>query len=71
MRRICRLSPADAAGPGFDHGAIVELVGPVGAPLRAWVVIDRAVQTKTVPLDALGRRVLGVDAGALLHVRPL
>jgi N-methylhydantoinase B len=71
MRRICRLSPADAAGPGFNDGAIVELVGPGGAPLRAWVVIDRAVQAGTVPLDALGRRVLGVDAGAPLHVRPL
>jgi N-methylhydantoinase B len=71
MRRICRLNPADAATPGFNEGAIVELVGPVGAPLRAWVVIDRAVQTGTVPLDALGRRVLGVDAGAPLHVRPL
>ena len=71
MRRICRLSPADAARPGFNEGGIVELVGPVGAPLRAWVVIDRAVQTGTVPLDALGRRVLGVDAGASLHVRPL
>lgn len=71
MRRICRLSPADAARPGFNDGAIVELVGPVGAPLRAWVVIDGAVQAGTVPLDALGRRVLGVNAGAPLHVRPL
>jgi hypothetical protein len=34
-------------------------------------VIDRAVQAGTVPLDALGRRVLAVDAGALLHIRPL
>jgi len=71
MRRICRLSPADAAGQGFTDGAIVELVGPGGAPLRAWVVIDHAVQAGTVPLDAIGRRVLGVDAGAPLHVRPL
>jgi len=70
-RRICRLNPADAAAGGFAEGAIVELVGPIGAPLRAWVVIDTAVQAVTVPLDALGRRVLGVDAGALLHVRPL
>jgi hypothetical protein len=29
------------------------------------------VQAGTVPLDALGRRVLGVEAGAALHVRPL
>jgi N-methylhydantoinase B len=71
MRRICPLSPADAAREGFNDGAIVELLGPGGAPLRAWVVVDRAVEAGTVPLDPLGRRVLGVDAGAPLYVRPL
>ena len=70
-RRICPLHPADAAGAGFADGTIVELVGAAGAPLRAWVVIDPAVQAGTVPLDARGRRVLGVDAGAPLHIRPL
>lgn len=71
MRRICPLSPADAAREGFGDGAIVELLGPGGAPLRAWVVVDRAVEAGTVPLDPLGRRVLGVNAGAPLYVRPL
>ncbi|HEY7516660.1 MAG TPA: hydantoinase B/oxoprolinase family protein [Methylomirabilota bacterium] len=70
-RRICRLSPADAVRPLFTDGTIVELVGRGGAPLRAWVVVDEAVRAGTLPLDALGRRVLGVDAGASLHVRPL
>ena len=70
-RRIGRISPGDAAAAGLAEGAIVELVGPVGAPLRAWVTIDRAVQAGTMPLDGLGRRVLGVRAGALLHIRPL
>jgi hypothetical protein len=57
--------------PLFTDGTIVELVGRGGAPLRAWVVVDEAVRAGTLPLDALGRRVLGVDAGASLHVRPL
>jgi N-methylhydantoinase B len=69
-RRICRLSPADAAGAGLDDGAIVELVGS-SAPLRAWLVIDGAVQSGTLPLDTLGRRVLGAAVGAPLHVRAL
>ena len=70
-RRICRLSPADAAGIGLGDGAIVELVGAVGAPLRAWLVIDPAVAAGTLPLDPLGCRVLGAGAGTPLHVRRL
>ena len=70
-RRICRLSPTDAARAGLDDGAIVELVSHTGAPLRAWLVVDRAVQAGTLPLDPLGRRVLGAAPGAPLHVRPL
>jgi N-methylhydantoinase B len=71
VRRICPLSPADAARMGFDDGAIVELLGPGGAPLRAWVAVDGAVEPGTVPLDARGRRVLGLDVGMPLHIRPL
>jgi len=70
-RRICRLSPADAASIGLGEGAIVELVGAIGAPLRAWLVIDPAVEAGTLPLDPLGCRVLGAVAGTLLHVRRL
>ncbi|HEV8586548.1 MAG TPA: hydantoinase B/oxoprolinase family protein [Methylomirabilota bacterium] len=70
-RRVCRLSPADAARPGFAGGAIVELVAPRAAPLRAWVVLDDAVEPGSVPLDPRGRQMLGVAAGEPLHVRPL
>jgi N-methylhydantoinase B len=70
-RRICPLSPLDAGWAGFGEGVIVELLGPSGAPLRAWVVVDGTVAAGTVPLDDLGRRVLGVVPGAPLHVRPL
>ena len=70
-RRICPLSPLDAGRAGFGEGVIVELLGPSGAPLRAWVVVDGTVAAGTVPLDDLGRRVLGVVPGAPLQVRPL
>jgi N-methylhydantoinase B len=69
-RRICPLSPADAARAGVGAGAIVELVGP-RVPLRAWVVLHPAVASGTVPVDAPGRQILGVDAGQPLQIRPL
>ena len=70
-RRICRLHPADAQHAGLADGAIVELVAARAAPLRAWLVADADVAPGRVPLDPLGRRVLGVAAGEPLHVRPL
>jgi len=70
-RRICRLNPADAQGAGLADGAIVELVAARAAPLRAWLVADADVAAGRVPLDPLGRRVLGVAAGEPLWVRPL
>lgn len=70
-RRICRLHPADAQRAGLADGAIVELVAARAAPLRAWLVADTDVAAGRVPLDPLGRRVLGVAAGEPLHIRPL
>jgi len=71
QRRTCPLNPRDAERGGLAAGALVELVGSRGAPLRAWVVLDPGVDAGRVPLDALGRRVLGVQAGQSLHVRAL
>ena len=70
-RRICRLNPDDAQRAGLADGAIVELVAARAAPLRAWLVADADVAAGRVPLDPLGRRVLGVAAGGPLHIRPL
>jgi hypothetical protein len=36
-RRICRLSTAAAGKLGLGAGDIIELVNPMGAPLRAWI----------------------------------
>jgi len=70
-RRICRLNPDDAQRAGLADGAIIELVATRAAPLRAWLVADADVAAGRVPLDPLGRRVLGVAAGGPLHIRPL
>jgi N-methylhydantoinase B len=70
-RRTCPLNPGDAERAGLAEGALVELVGPRGAPLRAWVVLDAGLTAGRVPLDALGRRMLGVETGESLHVRSL
>jgi N-methylhydantoinase B len=69
--RVCVLSPDDARRAGLVTSSIVELIGAGAAPLRAWIVIDRKVRAGTIPLDALGQRVLGVTEGARVHVRRL
>jgi anaerobic selenocysteine-containing dehydrogenase len=69
-RRACPLAPGDAARLGLAEGDLVELVG-ARVPLRAWVALDSAVAPGTVPLDAGGRRVLGVEAGAPIEIRRL
>lgn len=70
-RRVCPLSAADARNLKLRAGDIVELVGPRGAPLRAWVVVDRKGQAGRVPLDRLGCQVLGVGPGDPLELRRL
>jgi len=69
--RICPLHPDDAASLGIGDGDIVELVGQGGPALRAWAVIDRGVERGTVPLDGIGRSIVGVKPGKALHVRKL
>ncbi|MCC7274838.1 MAG: hydantoinase B/oxoprolinase family protein [Alphaproteobacteria bacterium] len=70
-RRICRINPASARDAGLRADDIVELMSPTAAPLRAWVVLDPAVGAGTLPLDALGRRVIQAALGARVHVRLL
>jgi N-methylhydantoinase B len=68
--RVCRMNPADAERAGFRAEDLIELVGRL-VPLRAWVVVDRAVPAGRVPVDTLAARVLAVDDLELLEVRPL
>jgi len=69
--RICPINPADARRAGFRADAVIELVAPHGAPLRAWIVVDRAVARGTVPLDRYAQEVLKRRAGQRLHLRLL
>ncbi|HEX3884425.1 MAG TPA: hydantoinase B/oxoprolinase family protein [Stellaceae bacterium] len=69
--RICPLHPGDAARLGVSDGAIVELVGRGGPALRAWAVIDEAMECGAVPLDPIGASIVGAKPGEALHVRPL
>jgi N-methylhydantoinase B len=69
--RICPLNPADADLLGVTAREIVELVGRRGPALRAWAVLDAAVERGSLPLDVLGRSVVGAKAGDALHIRPL
>ena len=67
--RICRLHPADADAGGFAADDLVELDSYKAAPLRAWVVPDPAVARGTVPIDAIGRAILGIAPGDAVELR--
>ncbi|MSO76225.1 MAG: hydantoinase B/oxoprolinase family protein [Alphaproteobacteria bacterium] len=70
-RRVAPLNPADMTRLGVGAGALVDLIGPGAAPLRAWIVADDKVEPGTMPVDAMARRVLRVADGAPVRVRPI
>ena len=67
--RLVRLDSQTAGRLGVGPGAIVELVNPRGAPLRAWVaaVVPGNARRGEISPDALG--MLGLDEGALVELR--
>jgi hypothetical protein len=67
--RSVRLSADTAARLGVTAGAVVELVNPRGAPLRAWVVglIPADSRRAEVARDVL--RMLALTEGAEVEVR--
>jgi N-methylhydantoinase B len=69
--RVLRLPPALARRLRVKSGDLVELRGRHPAPLRAWVCTDAGAPPGLVPLDALGRRILGVGPADLVEVRRL
>ena len=69
--RVLRLAPALAASLGVATGDLVEMLGRHPAPLRAWIRIDGAAPGERVALDALGRRILGVQPGDDVRIRRL
>lgn len=65
--RMLRMHPSS----GLEDDQLVELLGRHPAPLRAWVKLDPSVPKASAPLDAFGRRVLGVSAGDRVRLRKL
>jgi hypothetical protein len=70
-QRVLRLAPTLGRVLGLAAGDLVELLGRHPAPPRAWVRLDDAVTEGQVPLDALGRRMLGVAADDGVQIRRL
>ncbi len=69
--RVLRLGPRFAGELGLAAGDLIELWGRHPAPLRAWVGLDPDVPDGAMPLDALGRRILGVQVGDGVEIRRL
>jgi len=71
--REIRLGAAVAARLGVSPGAVVELVNPRGAPLRAWVVgitaTHRDGATPVAELAPIALRMLALADGAEAEVR--
>ena len=67
--RVIRLDAATARRLGIVEGAIVELVNPRGAPLRAWVTTITPAAGARADIDAEALRLLAVADGAEIEVR--
>ncbi len=68
--RIQPLAPVWGDRLGRVEGDLIELCSlDGGAPLRAWLRFDDALDADRVPLDDYGRAILGVSAGDRLLLR--
>jgi len=67
--RVLRVTPGLAQSLELKPGDLVELRGRHPAPLRAWIRVDPAAPDReVVPLDAIGRRILGVQPGDTVEI---
>ena len=69
--RVLRMEPRLAAKHGLRTNQLVEILGRHPAPLRAWVKLDESAPSDAIPVDAFGRRVLGVEPGQRIRLRKL
>ena len=65
------MNPADAKCLGQTMDDCIEMLGPTGTPLRAWIEMDESVQVGQLPLDILGLGVLGAQEGDKIQIRRL
>lgn len=68
--RVCLVSPNDVAGLGGE-GALIEIVSPTGAPLRAWIKADPDVPSGVLALGPKGHGILMVSPGEAVELRVL
>jgi hypothetical protein len=66
--RAVRLGADTAAALGVGLGAVVELVNPHGAPLRAWVA-DVGGPVRGAAVAPIGLRMLNVGSGIEVEIR--
>ena len=67
--RVCKLHPFDAAKLDASETDLVELDAGHAAPLRAWLVLDAALDRGTTPLDDVGVEVLRLGPDDVLTVK--
>ena len=70
-RRICRLHPSLAERIDAPEGALIELRGGGGAPLRAWVELDPDQPADAITLDDFALKVLRLEPGDRVWPRRL
>ena len=70
-KRVARIHPDDAAAMNVGGDDMVELMGPGGAPLRAWARVGSGAQPGRIPVDPRGAEILGVSRGDQIRLRPL
>lgn len=70
-KRVIRIHPTDAAALGVLSDDRVELIGSKGAPLRAWVLIDRSVNRGTIFLDQKGALATNSEVSQRIQIKHL
>ena len=71
QHRVCHLHPSVAEKLDANAGRLIELDSGRGAPLRAWLVIDDAVEASSCPIDTHGQSMLGLGVGDPVEIRLL
>jgi len=71
QKRIAPLNPHDAAHIGVHEDDLVELLGPAGAPLRAWVRLDDSISRGATRIDERAYQILQPSADNRIQVRRL
>lgn len=69
--RYVQLHPAAAARAELAEGMPIEIVVPVGAPLRAWVRLNSAIPQDGVWIGREGCAMIGVVPGTSVRLRAL